>query len=159
MVEGTLQFDKFQEHANKQSKRDKFINNLNDDQPIFMSNKEFIKSRINDKASSGIKIRKIVNSFLENLFCHESRNETEFMSLLSVLLIWRTRNFESFNNIINNLDPEMKKILGDIKKMFCYFNYTQKKLKMRKYVQLKPCLLYTSPSPRDLSTSRMPSSA
>ena len=25
--------------------------------------------------------------------------------------------------------------------------------------QLKPCLLYTSPSPRDLSTSRMPSSA
>ena len=25
--------------------------------------------------------------------------------------------------------------------------------------QPKPCLLYTSPSPRDLSTSRMPSSA
>ena len=25
--------------------------------------------------------------------------------------------------------------------------------------QLNPCLLYTSPSPRDLSTSRMPSSA
>ena len=25
--------------------------------------------------------------------------------------------------------------------------------------QLAPCLLYTSPSPRDLSTSRMPSSA
>ena len=27
------------------------------------------------------------------------------------------------------------------------------------YVVLKDCLLYTSPSPRDLSTSRMPSSA
>ena len=26
-------------------------------------------------------------------------------------------------------------------------------------LNLKPCLLYTSPSPRDLSTSRMPSSA
>ena len=26
-------------------------------------------------------------------------------------------------------------------------------------VEVKPCLLYTSPSPRDLSTSRMPSSA
>ena len=26
-------------------------------------------------------------------------------------------------------------------------------------VQLESCLLYTSPSPRDLSTSRMPSSA
>ena len=28
--------------------------------------------------------------------------------------------------------------------------------KIKKYI---PCLLYTSPSPRDLSTSRMPSSA
>ena len=27
------------------------------------------------------------------------------------------------------------------------------------YVRMEPCLLYTSPSPRDLSTSRMPSSA
>ena len=27
------------------------------------------------------------------------------------------------------------------------------------YSQFKGCLLYTSPSPRDLSTSRMPSSA
>ena len=27
------------------------------------------------------------------------------------------------------------------------------------YFQIKSCLLYTSPSPRDLSTSRMPSSA
>ena len=27
------------------------------------------------------------------------------------------------------------------------------------YQQVKSCLLYTSPSPRDLSTSRMPSSA
>ena len=29
----------------------------------------------------------------------------------------------------------------------------------RDYHQYKTCLLYTSPSPRDLSTSRMPSSA
>ena len=27
------------------------------------------------------------------------------------------------------------------------------------YTDIEPCLLYTSPSPRDLSTSRMPSSA
>ena len=31
--------------------------------------------------------------------------------------------------------------------------------KKAKIEQLEPCLLYTSPSPRDLSTSRMPSSA
>ena len=30
---------------------------------------------------------------------------------------------------------------------------------MEKYQQMPDCLLYTSPSPRDLSTSRMPSSA
>ena len=31
--------------------------------------------------------------------------------------------------------------------------------KIRKFLSLDTCLLYTSPSPRDLSTSRMPSSA
>ena len=31
--------------------------------------------------------------------------------------------------------------------------------KARKHVEYKDCLLYTSPSPRDLSISRMPSSA
>ena len=33
------------------------------------------------------------------------------------------------------------------------------RLKASKITPLQPCLLYTSPSPRDLSTSRMPSSA
>ena len=31
--------------------------------------------------------------------------------------------------------------------------------KLNTYVKTDTCLLYTSPSPRDLSTSRMPSSA
>ena len=31
--------------------------------------------------------------------------------------------------------------------------------KLQNILLTKPCLLYTSPSPRDLSTSRMPSSA
>ena len=30
---------------------------------------------------------------------------------------------------------------------------------MKLQIKVNPCLLYTSPSPRDLSTSRMPSSA
>eukprot|EP00831_Metopus_contortus_P047725 TRINITY_DN3862_c0_g1_i1.p1 TRINITY_DN3862_c0_g1~~TRINITY_DN3862_c0_g1_i1.p1 ORF type:complete len:375 (-),score=48.93 TRINITY_DN3862_c0_g1_i1:108-1157(-) len=38
------------------------------------------------------------------------------------------------------------------------FNYYQK-LKKSGLSLIQPCLLYTSPSPRDLSTSRMPSSA
>ena len=36
-------------------------------------------------------------------------------------------------------------------------NYGRRKIV--KNLLLRPCLLYTSPSPRDLSTSRMPSSA
>eukprot|EP00831_Metopus_contortus_P017032 TRINITY_DN17171_c0_g1_i5.p2 TRINITY_DN17171_c0_g1~~TRINITY_DN17171_c0_g1_i5.p2 ORF type:complete len:104 (+),score=22.49 TRINITY_DN17171_c0_g1_i5:130-441(+) len=35
-------------------------------------------------------------------------------------------------------------------------NYEERGMKV---IIAKPCLLYTSPSPRDLSTSRMPSSA
>ena len=48
---------------------------------------------------------------------------------------------------------------------FAEAEYEHKKRKTRREVflekldQLLPCLLYTSPSPRDLSTSRMPSSA
>ena len=34
-----------------------------------------------------------------------------------------------------------------------------KKLSERKYAQIRNCLLYTSPSPRDRTRSRMPSSA
>ena len=43
-----------------------------------------------------------------------------------------------------------------------YANYTSiitEVEKIKNKFPLKPCLLYTSPSPRDLSTSRMPSSA
>ena len=36
---------------------------------------------------------------------------------------------------------------------------TQRGACLRKLAELLACLLYTSPSPRDLSTSRMPSSA
>ena len=36
-----------------------------------------------------------------------------------------------------------------------WFVYLEKRTNVRHYI----CLLYTSPSPRDLSTSRMPSSA
>ena len=42
-----------------------------------------------------------------------------------------------------------------------HYEFFDKEIKKRniKPTKLLPCLLYTSPSPRDLSTSRMPSSA
>ena len=39
------------------------------------------------------------------------------------------------------------------------FRHQLSDVKEAKSDVLRPCLLYTSPSPRDLSTSRMPSSA
>ena len=39
------------------------------------------------------------------------------------------------------------------------YGHRKRMLTQRPYVRIKVCLLYTSPSPRDLSTSRMPSSA
>ena len=45
--------------------------------------------------------------------------------------------------------------------LWCQKNSYEYKVVDQTYKQVKPksCLLYTSPSPRDLSTSRMPSSA
>ena len=41
-----------------------------------------------------------------------------------------------------------------------YLDQSVKKIfRLKKRPKNNPCLLYTSPSPRDLSTSRMPSSA
>ena len=42
----------------------------------------------------------------------------------------------------------------------CGMTHKEMKLTFWEFLKYnKPCLLYTSPSPRDLSTSRMPSSA
>ena len=62
--------------------------------------------------------------------------------------------------VVNHPDYEAK--IGDdnkfpIKKFGELANFLKKENVVKKFY--KPCLLYTSPSPRDLSTGRMPSSA
>ena len=50
--------------------------------------------------------------------------------------------------------------LAENKRDLALFNLAiDSKLRGSDLVKIKVCLLYTSPSPRDLSTSRMPSSA
>jgi len=51
--------------------------------------------------------------------------------------------------------------IATVRRAFDLLNLPAKYLKLlrRELEKPKPCLLYTSPSPRDLSTSRMPSSA
>ena len=83
--------------------------------------------------------------------------------------------------VLENLHKEFQHAGSDIVEAFTYNGHREKMrvigkeelleplnraaLKIAKKVALntpkgmKPCLLYTSPSPRDLSTSRMPSSA
>ena len=61
------------------------------------------------------------------------------------------------NGMIKFDGDKMSKSLGNI----LYINDLLKEYdgEVLRYVLLSTCLLYTSPSPRDLSTSRMPSSA
>ena len=57
---------------------------------------------------------------------------------------------------------EIEEVLGQAKPLKDVFQRSVKKypaLKGKTVLMLFYCLLYTSPSPRDLSTSRMPSSA
>ena len=67
-------------------------------------------------------------------------------------VLWRTYWkgwLELRPNVWSDYLIELNKIRNDYKNNQNYFNA----------VEGKTCLLYTSPSPRDLSTSRMPSSA
>ena len=52
-----------------------------------------------------------------------------------------------FEELINNWEASTKKVVNELSK------------RKENLLKDKSCLLYTSPSPRDLSTSRMPSSA
>ena len=53
----------------------------------------------------------------------------------------------------------LEKIVGTYEKPLVLTNEVKPKRARGKKGRYKACLLYTSPSPRDLSTSRMPSSA
>ena len=59
---------------------------------------------------------------------------------------------EQFGRYTKTLKPGLSFIIP-------FFEKVGYKMNMRERVIDIPCLLYTSPSPRDLSTSRMPSSA
>ena len=67
----------------------------------------------------------------------------------------KTSEAAVFRKYINTMKKKTKKMNEEKQNGRCkagsYYCYTDK--------VCKPCLLYTSPSPRDLSTSRMPSSA
>ena len=65
--------------------------------------------------------------------------------LLCTLIVITIISFNNTNKTVNNKDNIRQQPL---------FNYNTQRIE-----PFRSCLLYTSPSPRDLSTSRMPSSA
>ena len=82
----------------------------------------------------------IVKAFKRNNELDDQNNET----IIKSELFWNLFYFKVFSKVYNIL---MIYMLNNLKSLIVnnHFSYT--------------CLLYTSPSPRDLSTSRMPSSA
>ena len=80
--------------------------------------------------------------------------------LLSVahflILIWGSA-FTLVGAAVRTLSPEW--LVGYRMIIGAAFVLTYSRLIGHRLPPLKDCLLYTSPSPRDLSTSRMPSSA
>ena len=70
----------------------------------------------------------------------------------------------SFSNIKDPLEAQRKvedymRIKAELKREWEEKRESQTLRDASLEAEYRPCLLYTSPSPRDLSTSRMPSSA
>ena len=88
--------------------------------------------------------------------------EASEMGLLLRIQVRRPLNIWSFKLVVGEITSNTKiQLLGEMKG-WAYQNTKGLQLdtmKVGKNANSKICLLYTSPSPRDLSTSRMPSSA
>ena len=65
----------------------------------------------------------------------------------------------SFNNLSTGVTKDMTETLTKVEEKVGNFNQQVQLLNQSQEGITKICLLYTSPSPRDVSTSRMPSSA
>ena len=79
------------------------------------------------------------------------------------------RRLKFFRNSELNITEEIKEhlqyqdnellVVEDLEDIIMTDNGLEKRVKWQGFSETESCLLYTSPSPRDLSTSRMPSSA
>ena len=132
MVEGKLEFETFEQNFNKM----KLAYKRQAREPgIFLKNKEFFKAKM--LSDCGKKTRKFANKFIENLFCNETIDESEFMSLVFVLEVWRNRNQPLLQSVVSSFHPDFLIINKEIRQLFCFYNFEKKKLKVRKYVKLK----------------------
>ena len=94
------------------------------------------------------------NSDIRSRFCMKSKAEAALNEIVSNC---------NFSYIFLSYNTEGILSEGQIKEIFirnCKKDSVELiKIPYRRYKRNKTCLLYTSPSPRDISGSRMPSSA
>ena len=118
-----------------------------------------------------ILIKQTIHFFTKTKLNHLLNLSKKSLNPKGKILIFslKTKNnkIPCFKKMRKNLEKSLKRdevLFKTIKKNLKKISYTNFNFKVniskQKYVRMiKDCLLYTSPSPRDLSTSRMPSSA
>ena len=98
-----------------------------------------------------IRLTKSLNTIRNDQIPIETRYKTVFWLIGLSLVLLSIGLASGFLLDLNNVDYLVIKIIFTV---LAWITYMTTFIRMRFY-----CLLYTSPSPRDLSTSRMPSSA
>ena len=101
-----------------------------------------------------VKTWDITNNKLHQLF----KDNNEFIAIKVRGNTWEplTRWLRLDSRVFRETTSKARITLCDIESLAEIYNYRSIRWKAKK---LTPCLLYTSPSPRDISGSRMPSSA
>ena len=86
---------------------------------------------------------------LEEAIAHLQNNHNDFDTLVftgDLANSGKTDEYKALRNLVSTIDKPIKFMLG---------NHDNRE----NFLDIFPCLLYTSPSPRDMRRSRMPSSA
>ena len=98
-----------------------------------------------------------MSDFLESFLAGLQTSPSFYCKRL--LNFWHLKTPLSLLTFLNQETPEWHALNNLIYKAMKRLNTPQLNFFLDKFLQYINCLLYTSPSPRDLSTSRMPSSA
>ena len=120
---------------------------------FFLATDDFITNEVrqfkNQLVVTANLYAKITAPVLSNLALTDFEKSVALQELLADAKLMRNKNLRIFR--FENKE--------DLEAQFKYFDGQEEQIFAPKVVTVLPCLLYTSPSPRDATLSRMPSSA